>query len=156
MGVAINGNDITVPGQLTQQAAPSGAQHVIRKQDAWSFRNYVASLDLNTTAPADLTTLSIQFSAKYIPIAAYVVEATANLSAAVLGLYTSTGGGGTAIVSPETLSGLTASGKFHQLTIASLTDPITATTLYPRLTTAAGTAGTAHLVIQYLDINDIA
>lgn len=127
----------------------------MRRQDVALRMAYVNDLDLNASAPSDLDVLTITLSTKFIPIRVWLVNATANLATAELGLYTAAAAGGTAIVTPAAVGGLTAAGKYHPLVIASLSDPITAVELYPRLTVAAGTAGTADLVLEYLDLSNV-
>lgn len=74
------------------------------------------------------------------------------MSSATLGLYTAALAGGTAIVAPVLLATLTGTGKFQSLSIAALTDVITATVLYPRLTVASGVAGTASLMLEFVEL----
>lgn len=152
MGVEISGDNINVPGQVAITGEISSLNHVVTARRAGSFRAYVQSLNLNAAAPIDLTSFTVPF-AKYVPVRAIVFDATANLAAATLGLYTASGGGGTAIVAPTLLSNLTGSTKFQSLTIAALTDMVTAQTLYPRLTVASGVAGTASLMIEFVELD---
>lgn len=147
--VRLDGNNITVPGQVAITGSPTSALHSIRRGDAGKFRAFVTGLDLNGAAPLDLDSIDLSLSGKYLPTEIIAYDATANLATAQLGLYTAAGAGGTEIVAPAALTGLTGSGKFHSLTIAALTDLLVAGTLYPRLTVAAGTAGTCSLLIAF-------
>lgn len=148
MGVQIQGDFVTVPG------VPTLPTHVPRKGDLAVFRAIVRDLDLNAAAPIDLTVLPIN-SVKFIPIRAFVLNATANVSGASLALFSAAGGAGVTIITAVALASLTAAGKFQQLAIAALTDPIVVETLYPRLTVASGVAGTADLMLEFVDISDI-
>lgn len=151
MGVRIDGDNVTVPGQVAVSGAPTSLLHGVTRTTAGSLRAYVLSLDLNAGAPIDLTTLSV-LSSKYVPIRCLVFNPDANVSSATLGLYTAAGGAGVAIVAPVVLATLTAVGKYQELTIAALTDVVTVQTLYPRLTVAAGVAGTADLLLEFIDL----
>lgn len=68
-------------------------------------------------------------------------------SSATLGLYTAVSGGGTAIVTAATATGLTTSAKCRRSTVASSADTFTASTLYARIGVAHGSAATADLYI---------
>lgn len=116
-----------------------------------TLKAYVTGLLLNTAAPADLATLTV-LSTKYVPVRCIVYNPSGNMSSATLGLYTAAGAGGTAIVTPVLLATLTGTGKFQSLSIAALTDVITATVLYPRLTVASGVAGTASLMLEFVEL----
>jgi len=152
MGVAISGNNITVPGQIDLQGTPTSPNHPVTMRRNGVMRAYVEDLDLNAAAPIDLDVISVD-SALYVPVRAIVYNPTGNMSSATLGLYTAAGGAGTAIVAPTLLATLTGTGKFQALTIAALTDMVTATTLYPRLTVASGVAGGASLVVEFVDLS---
>ena len=152
MGVEISGDNITVPGQVAILLPPTSLYHAISARYAGSLKGYVQALDLNAGAPIDLTALTIN-AIRYVPIRCIVYNPTANLALATLGLYTAAGGGGVAIVAPVVLATLTGAGKFQSLSIAALTDVVTATTLYPRLTVASGVIGTAALLLEYVDLS---
>lgn len=151
MGVSLSGDNITVPGQVAVALTPTSPTHVVRKSDITALRAVVLALNLNAAAPIDLTALIVP-STKYIPRRVVVLNATANLSVAELALYTAAGGAGTAIVAPTVLTALTAAGKYQVLTIAALSDPIVAGTLYPRLSIASGVAGTVDLLFEFDDV----
>lgn len=149
MEVVLDGGNATIPGQATVSSRPTSAVHVTRRQDVGKLRVIVTGLNLNDSAPVDLTSLDLSLSSKYLPTEIRAFDATADLSSAELGIYTEAAAAGTAIVAPAALTNLTAAGKYHDLTIAALTDLITSNTLYPRLTVAAGTAGTASLLLVF-------
>lgn len=154
MAFRINGDNADAPGQITVQGVPTSRQHVIQRGRAGTLKNYVQALDLNAAAPVDLSVLTVD-SRLYVPVRVVVYNPSADVSAATLGFYTAAGGGGTEIVAPTLLATLNGTGKFQSLTVTALTSAITATTLYPRLTVAAGAAGTASLVVEYLDLEEI-
>lgn len=154
MGVQIQGDNMTVPGQASVVGTATSATHVINRKSAGTQKDYVAGLNLNAAAPIDLSVLTIR-SGLYVPVRCIVYNPSGNMAAATLGLYTAAAGGGTAIVAPTLLATLTGTGKSQSLTIAAMTDSITATTLYPRLTVASGVAGTASLVLEYVDLEVI-
>lgn len=152
MATRIDGDNVTVPGQVAVSGPATIITHVVTRGLCGVIRAYVKGLNLNAAAPVDLTPISVP-STQYIPVRCFVYNPTANLAAATLGLYTAAGAGGVAIVSPVLLASVTAVGKFQALTIAALTDVITATTIYPRLTVAAGVAGTVALVLEFQDLS---
>lgn len=152
MGVRIDGDNITVPGQTAVQGKPTSLLHVARNLDVSRQRAYVQDLLLDSAAPIDLATITIN-STKYIPVAVWAYNPNGNVSAANLGLYTAAGAGGTAIVTPAALASLTASTKFQLLTLTALTDVVTATILYPRLTVAAGAGSKCSIVIEFVDLS---
>lgn len=154
MGVTISGDNISIPGQASISIAPTSASHSVRRADAGRLRSYVSALDLNAAAPLDLTALVVG-SVKWIPVRAFLCNATADIHLATLGIYSAVAAGGIEIVVPEALTNLTASGKFYVLTLAALTDPIGVNTVYPRLTVASGVAGTADLVMEYDVLDDL-
>ena len=154
MAFEIQGNNATCPGQVAVGTRATSGQHVVRKDDASKWRAYVADIDLNAAAPIDLATIAIP-STKYIPTRVFLVNPSADVSAATLGLYSAAAAGGVEVVAPTLLATLTAAGKFQVLSVAALTEPLTAETLYPRLTVAAGGAGIADLVVEFEDISDL-
>lgn len=151
MSVRIDTNDIVVDGQAALKTAPIYATSGVPNQYAGTLKAFVKSLNLNAGAPVDLTTLAV-ISSKYVPVRAFVFDPTANLSSATLGIYTAAAAGGVAVVAPVLLASLTGVGTYQELTIAALASVITATTLYPRLTVAAGVAGTASLVLEFMEL----
>jgi hypothetical protein len=100
--------------------------------------------NMNSTADQAIQMLA----SNYIPDKIVVRNASISLTLSAGGIYTATSKGGTAVVSAaQVYSGLTSSGKFILPTIASLTDIVTAATLYLSLTTAQGSAATADILI---------
>lgn len=90
--------------------------------------------------------------AKYLVIALRAFDASATPVLATAGLFTATGGGGTAVVSLATLTGLTAATKVSAMTVAVPADYLTASTLFLRNGTAQGTALTASFQLEVLDL----
>lgn len=151
MGVQISGNNLSVPGQATISGIPASLDHALTRRYGGTLRAFIGGLNLNAAAPVDLTTLLVP-SDKYVPVRCVVFDPSGNMASATLGLYTQAAGAGTAIVAPTLLASLTAVGKFQALTIAALTDVITATSLYPRLTVAAGAPGTGAMLLEFIDL----
>ncbi len=86
---------------------------------------------------------------KYIVDAVIVTDPSTSLgsSAATLGVFTSTGGGGTTVVTSATLTELTAASKYKSMTIAENDDSLTSASLYARVGTAHGSAATVDVYI---------
>jgi hypothetical protein len=154
MALDLQGDNINIDGVATQIGAPTSANHCVRKGDVIDLWAYVEGLDLNTAAPADLSVITIANATRWILLEAVVIDPTANLSAAIVDVRTASGGGGTAIVGAETLSSLTGTDTYHDCTVDS-TAIQTATTIYPRITTASGVAGTAALLLKYRSIGEL-
>jgi hypothetical protein len=112
----------------------------------------VSAVNLNTAAPADIGTITNIRSTSYIPLYVVVYGASADSSTAAVGLYTGAGATGTTIVTPAALTGLNAAGKYKLLTIAALDTPLTASSLFVRLTTAQGGAATANVAIYGISL----
>lgn len=151
MATRIDGDNVTVPGQVSVSGPGTSLTHVATRGVTGLLRAYVKGIDLNAAAPIDLATITVP-SALYIPVRAFVYNPSGNLAAATLGLYTAAGAGGVALIAPVLLASLTATTKFQLLSIAAITDVVTAATLYPRLTVAAGAPGTASLVLEFQDL----
>jgi len=108
------------------------------------------SANMNSTADQQITIFSAP--AKYIIRRIVVTNASVSLTTADGGVYPQTSKGGTAIVAAgQAYSGLTASAKFIDLTIASGYtsggDVLTATNIFLSLTTAQGSAATADVYV---------
>lgn len=146
--VRVDSSNVQVPGP------PSALDHAVSMQYTGYLRAHVLNLDLYNggVAPADLATLHV-ISDLYVPVYAYLYNPSADVSAATLGVYTAAAAGGTEIVAPTLLATLNGVGKFQSVPISALTSAIVAQTLYPRLTVAAAGAGTASLVIGYVDLS---
>lgn len=151
MAVRIYNDGIVVPAQVMLQSAPLYRESAVSNGYVGTLKAFVSGLDLNAAAPIDLATLTVA-SSKYVPVRCIVYNPSGNMAAATLGLYTAAAAGGTNIVAPVLLATLTGVGKFQSLAIAALTDVITATTLFPRLTVASGVAGTASLMIEFVEL----
>jgi hypothetical protein len=108
------------------------------------------SANMNSTADQQIVVFSAP--AKYIIRRIVVTNASVSLSTAAGGVYPQASKGGTAIVAAgQAYSGLTASTKFIDLTIASGYtsggDILTAKSIFLSLTTAQGTAATADVYV---------
>lgn len=106
---------------------------------------------------ANMNTLADQPITIVCPTPQYVLrgiiaynQAAGSLALAVGGIYTGAGKTGSAIIAAaQVYSGLTGPTKFIDLPLASLalTDYMTANPLYFALTTAAGAAATASILV---------
>lgn len=107
---------------------------------------FVKGVDLNTVGDTAITLLT--GNQKWVPRRVTITNASTSLAAssATVGLYTSTGGGGTAIVTAATRTGLTAATKYVDGTIAS-SDSFTASTVYVRVGVAHGSAATCDVYV---------
>ena len=114
--------------------------------NSYKLLGIARAVNLNTAAPADLTTIKIN-SAKYVIKEIVVYNPSATSSTAQLGFYTAAAAGGTLIVTPAALTALTGTGKFMGMTIAAQTDALTGGSLYPRLTVAQGGSATADIAV---------
>lgn len=115
--------------------------------EGWRLLGTATAINLNTAAPADIAAIASIRAGTYIPYYIVIWGASADSSTAEVGVFTGAGGTGTTVVTPAALTGLNAAGKFKALTIAALDTPLTASTLYVRLTTAQGSAATANISI---------
>ena len=112
------------------------------------------SANMNSTGDQQIVIFSAP--AKYIIRRIVATNASTSLSTAVGGIYPAVSKGGTAIVAnSQVYSGLTASGKFVDLTVASGYtsggDVLTVKSIYLSLTTPQGAAATADIYV-YGDI----
>ena len=112
------------------------------------------SADMNSTADQQIVIFSAP--AKYIVRRIVVTNASISLTTAVGGIYPQVSKGGTAIVAnSQAYSGLNATTKFIDLTIASGYTSggsiLTAKSIYLSLTTPQGAAATADVYV-YGDI----
>lgn len=120
----------------------------------------VSGINLNVTN-TDVATVNIPYQGQgYLPTRITVygfrtladknnpANATANGATATFGVFTAASGGGTAIVANAALTGATGSTIELSRTIA-VTAIQTATPLYIRVGTAAGTACFADVLIEY-------
>jgi len=112
------------------------------------------SANMNSTSDQQIVIFSAP--AKYIIRRIVATNASISLTTAVGGIYPAVSKGGTAIVAnTQVYSGLTASGKFVDLTVASGYtsggDVLTVKSIYLSLTTPQGAAATADIEV-YGDI----
>lgn len=112
------------------------------------------SANMNSTADQQIVMFSAP--AKYIVRRIVVTNASISLTTAVGGIYPQVSKGGTAIVAnSQAYSGLTATSRFIDLTIASGYTSggsiLTAKSIYLSLTTPQGAAATADVYV-YGDI----
>jgi len=106
----------------------------------------VVSANLNSAGSDNA--VAVPFS-KYIIRKVVVTNVSTSLaiSVATVGVYTSSGGGGSTVVTAATLTALTGSTKFVDMTIALSADSTTASTLYVRNVLANGAPATADVYI---------
>lgn len=92
--------------------------------------------------------------AKYRVTRMMVFDPSADLSLniATVGLYTAAGAGGTAVVVPALITGLTGATKFADMTLAVAADYLTASTLYVRNAVASLTAQTVSVLVEIIDL----
>lgn len=103
-------------------------------------------VNLNASAPSDIAELKIAAS-EYLPTRLVIHDVSAAATASTIGLYSEASGGGTEIMAPIALAGLTAANKCAVIDLSSFANQITSATLYLRLTVAAGSAATCHVAL---------
>lgn len=69
------------------------------------------------------------------------------ISLATLGVFTAASGGGTVVVAPAILTGLTTASKFADMTLALTSSTLTAATLFLRNVIAHGSAATVDVYL---------
>lgn len=86
---------------------------------------------------------------KYVVEKVIVTDASTSLaiSGATLGIFTASGGGGTAVVSAATLTALTGATKIVLSTLALTTDYLTSGSLFARTVLAHGSAATCNVYV---------
>lgn len=114
------------------------------------FANYgllAEAQGINVNAVAD-TSLTVGAS-RYVIDRIIVANATLSLTTATAGLFTAAGGGGVTLAADQALSALTSSAKYLELSEQAIvgTDVRTEGTLYFRIGTAQGSAGTVSVSI---------
>lgn len=110
------------------------------------------SMNFNSTSDQAMT----GFPSRYQVTKILVENASANLTTAAGGIYTSTAKGGSPIVIAATVyTALTTAAKFLSAALAgtSLTDILTGATLYLSLTLGQGSAATADIWVFYEDLS---
>jgi hypothetical protein len=118
------------------------------------WRAISRDVDLHQATPADAASVVIP-SGKFLLRRVLFCNATADLSAAIVDIRDDDNGTGNAVVSAETLSGLSGAATAHLCTVDLPVLQITTGILYVSLTTTAANAGTADLVVEYEDIADL-
>ncbi len=106
----------------------------------------IRGVNLNTAAPADLTQIKIN-ATKYVITDILTYNPSATASTATLGFYTEAAAGGAEVVVPAALTAITGTGKVQRATVIALTDVLTGSSLYPRLTVAQGGSATADIAV---------
>lgn len=162
MAVSIDLNNVNVPGQVSLGLPPTSPSHAIPNSDprvAIRGSAQTIGINLNLSAPIDLAPLvplngAGVAVAKYIPVRIVVMNPSGNASSAALEVWTGAGGTGTKLVTATTLTNLTASTKFISLSLNALTDYVTSANVYPRLTTAAGSAMTCDIYMIFEDVSN--
>lgn len=93
--------------------------------------------------------------AKYIVTGFRVFDASTTLAAslATLGLYAASGGGGSAVVAPSTMTALSSATKVLGMTIALPNTYQTSSTLYVRNVVANGSAATVTVQLEIIDLS---
>lgn len=109
-----------------------------------------SNVNLNTAADTQLTGLP----AKWIPTGFIVTDVSTSLAAGntVIQLRTASAGGGNNLISSLTLTNLTSSTKISQATLAAVTDYLTQSTIYARVSTPAGFSASARVIMTYDDL----
>ena len=109
----------------------------------------VGYVDLNMGRPAEIT------KAKITNIDIYIKTATGTVAASVVGVSTATLGGGTVVVTPAALTGMTAADKMIAMTvIANIV--VTTGKLYVYQTTDSANAGTIEVIVEFVDLTNLA
>ena len=124
---------------------------IIQSND-FSARIKAQEINLNSATTDHLIPIPSALS-KYIVRRVTITNSSIDLSLslATVGVFTSTGGGGTTIVTLGTVTGLTTSAKYIDFTIAA-SDTLTSSTIYVRIGVAHGSAATADV---YIDLQAI-
>lgn len=149
-----NSGTVTLPTGTVTLATLTGTETLTNK-DLNSATNTIPTkpiakvIGLNLNNAGSDNAVSIPFS-NYIIRKVIVTNASTSLaaSAATLGVFTATGGGGSTIVTAATLTALSSGTKFTDMTIALSADRLTASTLYIRNVLAHGSAATCDVYIM--------
>lgn len=123
-----------------------------------SFKSPVSSVGQTlrlinvNSANTDVGTL-VGLPAKYRILRVFCYDATTSITTATIAIYTAAGAGGTALCSPQAISGLVDATTFVSLTLATgaSTQIRTEATLYFRNVVAQGGAATISVEFQYID-----
>lgn len=115
--------------------------------EATDLLGVLTGANMNSTADQAIP-LRLPGATKYIVEKIVVTNASASLSLAAGGIYTAASKGGTAVVAAaQVYSALSGASKALSLTLAALTDVLTATSLILSLTVAQGGAATADVYV---------
>lgn len=125
------------------------AGYVQSKQN--QLRQFIATAVNVNSAATDVATFT-GLPGKYRVLKLTGYGASISLTTATLSLHTAAAAGGTALVSAQALSPLTATTKIADLTLAVTTDYQTAATLYVRNVTAQGAAATCNFVLEIVEL----
>ena len=111
-----------------------------------------ASLDVNQTN-TDVGTFT-GLPAKYNVVRFIGHSPTGTPASALAGLFTSTGGGGNEIVTPIACTGLATADAVKHFSVAGAATLLsfTASTLYVRVSTAAGAAATVKFLVEVIEL----
>ena len=113
-------------------------------------KRYQQKQSVNMDVAADMGTFTMP--AKYRIDKITVFDASATPVLGTIGVFTAATGGGTAIVTAVAPVSLTSAPKVLDLTLVDATTYKTATTLYLYNSVAQGSALTATILIEYLDL----
>lgn len=146
-------NPITTPGEqvgsartnlFVQDAPTCGIKRII---------GILLGVNVNSAATDYPVSLILLPGCNFVVSQVMLNNASTSLTTATAGLFTATAGGGTALASDQALSGLTASTKNLNLTLAAgaatnvLNQTTQANSLYFRCGTAQGAAATVDVYI---------
>ena len=116
-----------------------------------ALRLLASAQGVNLNQVGDTVANVLSDSGNYSVQSIIVANASTNLTAAQLAVYTGAGATGTAIKSAYALTGNSTSAKVV-VTAATSTDAVSGTPLYIRCTTAQGAAATADVFIYGYDL----
>ena len=116
----------------------------------WTRSVVVTGINLNSAGSDNALALEMPVG-KYRPTKLTIFDASTSLGASIatLGLFTSTGGGGTTLVTPALLTSLTGATACFDMTILAATSYQTAGTIYLRNVIAHGSAATCSACFFY-------
>lgn len=125
---------------------------IIRSEmDVSRGRITLLSVNINSTGDNIISGLP----AKWKPISLIVTDASTSLAllATVADLRTSSGGGGSSLISGLVFTGLTVASKLVDATLLAVTDYYTQSSIYFRITVGAGSAATVRVIFQFEDLS---
>lgn len=114
----------------------------------WNNVSAITGINLNSAGSDNAIVMPVGI-AKWGLVRLRVYDTSTSLAASIatLGLYTGTGGTGTALVAPATLTSLTSATKFVDMTLSVTSDYQTVSTVYVRNVTAHGLAATCGVAL---------